>query len=393
MPWQSGSGGGGPWGGGSGGSGGSGGGGPWGGGGGGQRPGGGGGGFGGQRPPDFEDMIRKGQDRLKSMFPGSGGKGPSRSIIMIIIAVLVIGWLATGLYRVQPGQQGVVLTFGEWTNQTNLAAEGLHWHLPYPIERALTPNVEEVRQIEIGFRGTGTGKRDVSEEALMLTGDQNIIDIQFTVQWRIKNAGQYLFNIRNPDETIKIAAESAMREIIGRTDIQPALTEAKEQIATDARDLLQSILDDYVSGIEINQINMEDVQPPAPVEDAFEEVQRARQDLDRLRNEAEAYRNKVIPEARGQAQRMRQEAEAYKERLVNEAEGEANRFLSVYEAYKQNPEVTRRRMYLETIQKIYTGTDKIILDDNVGGTVPYLPLDQLRNRSSSGPSASSGAGQ
>ena len=331
-------------------------------------------------------MIRKGQDRLKNIIPGASGAGgsggPSAIVIAVILAVLVLGWLATGLYRVQPGQQGVVLTFGEWTNKESLAGEGLHWHLPWPIEEAITPNVEEVRQIEIGFRGSGSGKRDVVEEALMLTGDQNIIDIQFTVQWRIRNAGEYLFNIRNPDDTIKIAAESSMREIIGRTDIQPALTEAKEQIASDARDLLQSILDDYVSGIEITQISMEDVQPPSQVEDAFEEVQRARQDLDRLRNEADAYRNKVIPEARGQAQRMIQEAEAYKERLVNEAEGEANRFLSVFEAYKENPEVTRRRMYLETIQNIYTGTDKIILDDNVGGTVPYLPLDQLRNRQS-----------
>ena len=297
-------------------------------------------------------------------------------------ALALAGWLATGLYRVQPGQQGVVLTFGEWTNRESLAAEGLHWHLPWPIEEAITPNVEEVRQIEIGFRGSGSGKRDVLEESLMLTGDQNIIDIQFTVQWRIRNAGEYLFNIRNPDDTVKIAAESAMREIIGKTDIQPALTEAKEQIASDSRDLLQSILDDYVSGIEITQVSMEDVQPPAQVEDAFEEVQRARQDLDRLRNEADGYRNKVIPEARGQAQRMVQEAEAYKERLVNEAQGEANRFLSVYEAYRLNPEVTRRRMYLETIQNIYTGTDKVILDDNVSGMVPYLPLDQLRSRQS-----------
>jgi membrane protease subunit HflK len=386
MPWQSGSGGsgggGGPWGGGSGGGGG---GGPWGGGrgGGGNNGSGGGGGGGwgggGNRPPDFEDVIRRGQERMRNILPGGFGGGRG---IGIAIAVVLVLWLASGFYQVLPGQQGVVLRFGQWANQGNLAGPGLHWHLPWPIESAVTPNVEEIRQIEVGYRGGPGRGNDIAEESLMLTGDQNIIDIDFTVQWRIANAGRFLFNIREPEATIKIAAESAMREIIGRTDIQPALTDARGEVADRTRDTLQQILNDYQAGITITEINLQDVQPPEPVIDAFEDVQRARQDLDRLRNQADAYRNRVIPEARGEAQRMIQEAEAYRERLINEAQGEAQRFLNVYEAYLQNPSVTTRRMYLETVSNILRDTDKVIMNE-ASGAVPYLPLDQLRNRTGS----------
>lgn len=379
MPWQSSSGGGGPWGGG-GSGGGSGGGGPWG------RPGGsgGGGGFGGgggQRPPDFEDLIRKGQERFRSVMPGGFGSGKS---FLLIIVVLLLLWAISGFYRVQPGEQGVVLRFGEWVNQNNPAQPGLHWHLPYPIETAVTPDVENVRQTDVGYNGQfGTGGRiqDVAEESLMLTGDQNIIDIDFSVQWRISDAGQYLFNIREPEVTVKAAAESAMREIIGRTDIQPALTEARDEIALKTKDLLQGILDSYGAGILVTEVRLQNVQPPQQVIDAFDEVQRAQQDLDRRRNEADAYRNKVIPEARGEAQRAIQEAAAYKEQIINEAQGEAQRFLSVYTAYKQNPEVTERRMYLETIQEVFSKTDKVIMDSQNQGAVPYLPLNELRQRS------------
>lgn len=405
MPWQSGSGGsgggGGPWGGGSGGGGsgggGSGGGGPW---GGGRGSGGGNGGWGtgggggwgpggGNRPPDFEDVIRRGQERMRNILPGGlgGGRG-----LGIVAAVLLVLWLASGFYTVSPGQQGVVLRFGEWANQGNLAGPGLHWHLPWPIETSVTPNVEEIRQIEIGYRGTsGNRANDIAEESLMLTGDQNIIDIDFAVQWRISNAGEFLFNIRDPESTIKIAAESAMREIIGRTDIQPALTDARNEVAARTRDTLQQILNDYQAGIFITEINLQDVQPPQQVVDAFEDVQRARQDLDRLRNQADAYRNQVIPEARGEAQRMIQEAEAYRERLINEAQGEAQRFLNVYEAYLQNPSITTRRMYLETVQNILRDTDKVIMQTDTGA-VPYLPLDQLRNRMEGARGTTGGSG-
>ncbi len=371
MPWKS-QGGGGP-----------GGGGPWGGGPGGGGPWGGGGGPGGQRPPDFEDFIRKGQERFRRMLPG--GMGAGRGIALIAVAILIL-WGFSGLYRVQPDQQGVELVFGKWDGLTT--EPGLHWNYPYPIGDVETPSVTSIQQIEIGFRSSGergrSGKRNVDEESLMLTGDQNIIDIEFTVQWKIADAGRYLFNIRDPQSTVKVVAESTMREIIGQTDIQLALTEARQEIELRTRELLQRTLTEYEAGIEITEIQLQEVLPPDQVIDAFDDVQRARQDLDRLRNEAEAYRNDMLPRARGEAVRQIQEAEAYKERLENEADGEAQRFLSVFAAYKQNPSVARRRMYLETLQDVLSRTDKVIMDPGIQGTVPYLPLNELRRRSAPG---------
>jgi membrane protease subunit HflK len=294
MSWENkGSGGGGPWGGGGGGGGA---GGPWG------R--GGGGAGGGPRPPDIEDFIRKGQDRFKGFLPG-GGFGGGRGFL-IVLAVLVFVWFISGFYRVQPDQQGVVLRFGEWVTTTQ---PGLNWHWPYPIEDVETPSVERINAINVGFRSVGAERgrgqrREIPQESLMVTGDQNIIDIEFTVQWKISDAGKFLFNIRNPEDTVKIVAESAMREIIGRTDIQPALTEARQDIELKARNVLQEVLDEYEAGIEITQIQLQDVKPPGPVVDSFDNVQRARQDRERLRNEADAYRNDVLPRARGEAQRM-----------------------------------------------------------------------------------------
>lgn len=382
MPWENKGGGGGPWGGGGGGGSGGPGGGPWGRGGGGSG--------GGPRPPDFEDFIKKGQDRFRTMLPGGGGGLGKTAYVLIGLAVVVV-WLLTGVYRVQTNEQGVVLRFGKWVETTQ---PGLNWHLPWPIESVLTPSVTSVQQIDIGFQAAGsdrtrTARRDIEEESLMLTGDQNIIDIDFTVQWKIADAGQYLFNIRDQEQTVKIAAESAMREIIGRTDIQPALTEARGTVEAEARALLQATLDEYEAGIEITELALQDVQPPRAVIDAFNDVLRAQQDRDRARNEADRYRNDILPRARGDALRVVQEAEAYKEQLENEAEGEAQRFLSVYNAYRQNPDVTRRRMYLETMQDVLSDTDKVILDSNdQGGAIPYLPLNELRRQ----PGASSGNG-
>ena len=364
MPWQPhNSGGGGPWGGGPGG-------GPWG------R----GGGFGGGRPPDFDDFIRKSQDRFTRLM--SGGAGGGRGILLII-AVLLGVWMLSGFYRVLPDEQGVVLRFGQWVNTTQ---PGLNWHLPYPIETVETPSVERIYKIDIGFESFGidngsTTERDIEEESLMLTGDQNIIDIDFTVQWKVSDAGKFLFNIRDPEATVKIAAESAMREIIGRTDIQPALTEARGEIQRKTRELLQTILTDYGAGIDVLLVQLQNVQPPPEVIDAFNDVQRALQDRDRQRNEADAYRNAVLPRARGEAQRILQEAQAYQERVVNEAEGEGRRFVSVYDAYKQNPDLTKRRLYLETLQRVLSDTDKVIMNRGVEGAVPYLPLNELRNKS------------
>lgn len=374
MPWEN-KGGGGPWGGGSGGGGnggGNGGGGPWG-------RGGGGGGPSGPTPPDIEDLIRKSQDKIKDIMPGGGGlNGP----ILAVIAVAVLAaWLVVGgLYRVESNQEGVELIFGEWVDTTQ---PGLNWNWPYPIGSTETPGVTDIHQTDIGFTrsGRGTGglqKRDVSEESLMLTGDQNIIDIDMTVQWKISSASDYLFNIREPDQTVKIAAESALREIIGQTDIQPALTEARQEIEINMKTLLQDILNEYQAGIEITVVQLQEVSAPEAVTDAFDDVARALQDLNRSRNEADKYRNDVLPKARGEAQKMIQGANAYKEQLENEADGEAQRFLSVYEAYKQNPEVTKRRMYLETIQGVLSKTDKVIMDSSATGAVPYLPLNELR---------------
>lgn len=376
MPWQSSGGSGGPWGGSGGG-----GGGPWG------RGGAGGGnssGGGGQRPPDFEDMIRQGQERLKRMIPGGFGSG--KVIVLLIIAALVI-WLLSGLYRVESNEEGVVLIFGRYTQTTE---PGLHWNWPAPIGEVETPSVESINAIEVGFRTTetsGATQDDVAQESLMLTGDQNIIDIDFTVLWRVSDARNYLFNIREPSETVKTAAESAMRDIIGQTEIQRALTESRGDIEVETRELLQSILDSYGSGILITQIQLQNVQPPEPVADSFNDVQRALQDRDRLRNQAEAYRNDILPRARGEAQQIIQEANAYRESVVAEAEGEANRFLSVYEAYSESPDTTRQRLYLETLEEVYGSTEKILMEsDAAENIVPYLPLNELNRRTlSDGP--------
>ncbi|MFC6214533.1 FtsH protease activity modulator HflK, partial [Fodinicurvata halophila] len=368
---QSSGGSGGPWGGSGGG-----GGGPWGrgGAGGGNNSGGGG----GQRPPDFEDMIRQGQERLKRLMPGGFGSG--KVIVLLIIAAIVI-WLLSGLYRVEPNEEGVVLVFGSYTKTTE---PGLHWNWPTPIGEVETPSVESINAIEVGFRTTetsGATQDDVAQESLMLTGDQNIIDIDFTVLWRVSNARNFLFNIREPFATVKTAAESAMRDIIGQTDIQRALTESRQDIEGSTRELLQSVLDSYGSGILITQVQLQQVQPPEQVADAFNDVQRALQDQERLRNEAEAYRNGILPRARGDAQRIIQEANAYREEVVAQAQGQSQRFLSVYDAYSESPDTTRQRMYLETLQEVYGSTKKILLDsEGAQDIVPYLPLNELNRR-------------
>ena len=373
MPWNS-QGGGGPW-----GSGGNNGGGqnPW-----GQRPSGGGGG-GGNTPPDFDEMIRKSQERLKRLFPGGGGyKG------FVLIGIAIIGlWLLTGFYRVQPGEQGVTLMFGKWVGTTG---PGLNYFLPAPIGEVIKPNVERTNQIEIGYRGNGTvgsgGTRDVPEESLMLTGDQNIIDIDYVVQWRISDAGSYLFNVRDPENTIKLAAESAIREVIGKTNLEEALTVGRVRVEEQTRVLLQAIMDGYESGVFIAEVKMQKVDPPRDVIDAFNDVQRARQDRDRSQNEALAYRNDIIPRAKGEAERTILQARAYKDRVTKEAQGEAERFTSIYNSYLTAQDVTTRRLYLETMQEILSKSDKVIIDQKSqgNGVVPYLPLPEVEKRANAG---------
>lgn len=346
------------------------GGGPWGGGGGGHSP------WGrGPQPPNIEEMLRKSQDRLKRLFPkhGLGGGG---GILLAIVAVVVVVVLWSSIYTVAPDEQGIVLRFGAYDRTTN---PGLNLKLPF-VEEALTPKVTRVNRVEIGFRQTITGQNaDVPAEALMLTGDENIVDINFVVLWVIKDAKEYLFNIRNPDGTVKSAAESAMREVIGHSQIASALTNGRPKIESDTQKLLQEILDSYKAGIQVTNVQLQKVDPPSQVIDAFRDVQSAKIDEQRLINEAETYRNNVVPVAQGDAARVVQEAQAYQKQVVLNAEGDAARFLSVYSSYKSAEDVTARRLYIETMQSILQHTNKIILDKGAAGTgvLPYLPLPQI----------------
>jgi membrane protease subunit HflK len=308
--------------------------------------------------------------------------GGGRGVILVLLAIVAV-WLASGFYRVQPDEEGVVLRFGAYNR---VSTPGLNYHLPAPIERVETPKVTYVNRIEIGYQSAGQfgrgGARQVPEESLMLTGDENIVDINFTVFWLIKDAKDFLFNIRSPEATVKAAAESAMREIIGQTPIALGLAEGRGKIEQDTRALLQSILDSYGAGIQITQVQLQKVDPPGPVIDAFRDVQRARADEERLQNEAEGYRNDVVPRARGQAQQTIQQADAYKQEVVARAEGDSQRFLEVYQQYKQARDVTAARLYIETMEEVVKNADKVILDRNAAatGVLPYLPLPQIRPR-------------
>jgi modulator of FtsH protease HflK len=355
------------------------GGGPWGsGGGGGKGPWGSGPQQSGPTPPDLEEFLRRSQDKLRTVLPGNlGGKGLS----LIVLAAIVI-WGLSGFFRVDPDELGVVLRLGKFVREV---PPGLNYHLPYPIESVLTPKALRVNKIDIGMRVVedlrrGSTIRDVPEESLMLTGDENIVDVDFSVLWKVKlnGVGDYLFNIQQPEGTVKAVAESAMREVVGRSNIQPILTGARQNIETAVQELMQTTLDHYGAGIQITQVQLQKVDPPSQVIDSFRDVQAARADLERAQNEAQTYANRVVPEARGKAAQITQAAEAYREQTVAEAKGGSSRFNQVYDQYKKAPEVTRQRMYLETMERLFSGTDKIIVDSGgQGGVVPYLPLNEL----------------
>ena len=347
---------------------------PW-----GSPPGGGNGSGRGPRPPDIDEIIKNIQKTINRFMPGRGAGG-SKPIFLGLI-ILVIIWVASGLYRVLPDEQGVVLRFGKFVNTTQ---PGLNYHFPYPIERALTPKVTKVNRIDVGFRtGSDTGFSsagiaDVPEESLMLTGDENIVNIDFSVFWVIKDAGKFLFKIQDPQGTVKAAAETAMREVIAKSRIQPILTEGRSQIEVETQEIIQDILDEYNSGIQITQVQTQKADPPDQVIDAFRDVQAARADMERSKNEAEAYANDVIPRARGEAAKILQAAEAYKKQVVARAEGEASRFISIYTEYALAKEVTQERMYLETMEKVLASIDKVIIEKNASsGVIPYLPLPEL----------------
>jgi membrane protease subunit HflK len=339
----------------------------------------------GPTPPDLEDWLRKGQDKLRTVIPGGGGSvGPAGFVIVIGLALL--GLIAfSSVFRVQPDELGVVMRFGEYVRQVQ---PGLNFKLPYPIEDALTPKALKIVQVNIGQvivddgRRGGATVRDVPQESLMLTGDENIVDIDFTVFWKVKpekgGVGDFLFNIQNPDGTVKAVAESAMREVVGRSTIQPLLTGGKQVTETDVQDLMQKTLDYYGAGIQIQQVQMQKVDNPAQVIDAARDVQAARADQERARNEADAYAKRVVPEARGKVAQVTQSAEAYREQTVAEANGQTQRFLQILDQYQKAPDVTRQRMYLETMERVFNGTDKVIMDGGSNnGVVPYLPLREL----------------
>ena len=351
---------------------------PW-----GSPPGGGGSGNGGFRkgptPPNIDEVISKLQSIINRFL--GGGKGGAKPVIIGLIILLIV-WTLSGLYRVLPDEQGVVLRFGKFVKTTQ---PGLNYHLPFPIENVLTPKVTKVNRMDIGFRSerdsgfSSGGVADVPEESLMLTGDENIVNIDFSVFWVIKDAGNFLFKIQDPEGTVKAAAETAMREVIARSDIQPILTEGRSLIEADTQEIIQEILDEYTSGIQITQVQTQKADPPDQVIDAFRDVQAARADMERSKNEAEAYANDVIPRARGEAAKILQAAEAYKKEVVAKAEGEASRFLSIYNEYAKAKKVTQERMYLETMEEVLADINKIIIDKNSGeGVVPYLPLQELK---------------
>jgi modulator of FtsH protease HflK len=328
----------------------------------------------GPRPPDLEEFLRRSQDRLRHLLPGNfGGWG-----VALIALVAVVLWGSSGLFRVEPDEIGVVLRFGKYVRQV---PPGLHYHLPYPVESVLTPPALRVIKTDVGMRESASGDRDVPEESLMLTGDENIVDVDFSVLWKVQpdGVGDYLFNIQNPESTVKAVAESAMREVIGRSNIQPVLTGARLTIETAVQELMQKTLDSYHAGVLVQQVQLQKVNPPAQVIDAFLDVQAARSDLERLQNEAQTYANRVVPEAKGRAARVIQDAEAYRAQVVANAKGQSSRFLQVYDQYKKAPDVTRERMYLDTMERILSGTDKTFIDTGAKapGVIPYLPLPKV----------------
>lgn len=331
-------------------------------------------------PGDMEDLAKKFQDGLKNMFGGSSKTPDAKKPISLFIIGVIAVWALSGFYRVDADEQGVVLRFGKYTNMTQ---PGLNYHLPFPIESVVTPKVSRVNRIDVGFRSSGEGSRsaiaDIKEESAMLTGDENIVDINYSVFWVIKDASKYLFNVQDPIGTIKVVAETAMREVIARKKIQVILTQGRAEIENEVQKIMQQILDAYGSGIDITQVQAQKSDPPTQVIDSFRDVQAAKADKERAQNEAEAYANDVIPRARGEAAKITQEAEGYKREVVAQAEGEASRFIAIYNEYAKAKTVTQERMYLETMEKVLSGVNKIIIDKQSGsGVVPYLSLPELK---------------
>jgi len=343
---------------------------------------------GGNQPPDLDELIRRAQEKFRQMFPGGGGGGGGGTRVgagggagpFILIGLVILGLIAySSFFRVNVNEQGIVLRFGKLVRTVE---PGLHMKFPFPIETVYTPAVTNITTVDIGIRVAGSSAIAVPEESLMLTGDENIVDIGFSVQWRINSAHSFLFNVEDPDRAVKAVAESMMREAVGQSQIEVLQTVGRAEVQNQVRAGLQATLDSYGAGIEITEVRLQKVDPPAQVLDAFRDVQAARADQERLRNQAETYANTVIPRARGDAAQITQAAEAYREQIVAEAQGEAGRFVSIYEEYRKATDVTRRRIYLETMQEVLGGMNKVLMDGAQGAqsVLPYLPLNELKPR-------------
>jgi membrane protease subunit HflK len=332
-------------------------------------------------PPDLEEVMRNLNNKIASLFGGSGGasKGGGKpgggmgGGIGLIVAIVVLIWIASGFYIVDASQRGVVLRFGK---QVEVTEPGPRWHLPYPIETVEVVNLSQVRTVEIGYRENVKNK--MLKESLMLTDDENMIDIQFAVQYVLKDPGDYLFNNRAPEENVRQAAETAIREVVGKNKMDFVLYEGREQVAANTTKLMQDILDRYKSGILVSKVTMQNAQPPEQVQAAFDDAVKAGQDRERQKNEGQAYANDVVPKAKGAAARLMQEAEGYKQSVIANAEGDASRFKQILVEYEKAPQVTRERMYIDMMQQILTSSSKVLIDQkSSNGSLLYLPLDKL----------------
>ncbi len=343
-------------------------------------------------PPDLEEVMRNLNKKIQSLFGGSGGGSPNKSGgasgggfggIGLVVVIVALIWVGSGFYIVDASQRGVVLRFGK---QVEVTEAGPRWHLPYPIETVEVVNLSQVRTVEIGYRENVKNK--MLKESLMLTDDENIIDIQFAVQYFLKDPGEYLFNNRATDENVRQAAETSIREVVGRSKMDFVLYEGREQVAASTTKLMQDILDKYKSGIIISKITMQNAQPPEQVQAAFDDAVKAGQDRERQKNEGQAYANDVVPKAKGAAARLMQEADGYKQSVIANAEGDASRFKQILVEYEKAPSVTRERMYIDMMQQILTSSSKVLIDQKTGnGSLLYLPLDKLIQSTNPTPSA------
>ncbi len=318
-----------------------------------------------QGPPDLDEVLKNFQKKLNGLFGGKGGGSSSSSTggglgLGVVITIILVIWMATGFYKVEEAERGVVMRFGEHVDTTQ---KGLHWHFPRPIENVIKVNVRERHQFPL--------------KATMLTQDENIVDIDGSVQYQIDDAKAYLFNVRFPENTLEQATESALRQVIGRSKMDFVMTDGRDEIASRIKDNIQKIVDQYGTGMTVIEVNLQDANPPAPVRDAFQDVTQAREDKERLVNEAQAYRNEVLPKARGQAARLREESDGYKQSVVAQAEGEAERFTQLLTEYKKAPRVTRDRIYLDTVESVLSNTSKVVVDVKGGNNMMYIPLDKI----------------